>query len=196
MNEFLDLGDNDGKLNIDLDLKIDNLGRKIHKKQRKVRSHQLSISTYGNMVSCESTKRYKMMNTSLRQLKRIIKETVFNDNDFASESKNSLNLLSKFKISGFNNYTVDSGEDFVELENQYSRVFIKLIYNSTIKFMLYTSYAEEPVMVFEVRFGNNKRVVYTSVFDSSIKSRTGMHILNGQFKDSEIMNLVYNFLLG
>ncbi len=188
MKEFLDLGDNV----IDTNLKIDNLGRKIYKKPRKTRSHRLSISTYGNMVSCESRNRYM----NIRQLKRLIREAIFNDNDFNGESKNSVDLLSKFKISGFNKYTVDSGEDFIELENEYSRVFIKLIYNSTIKFMLYTSYAEEPVMVFEVRFGNNKRVVYTSVFDSSIKSRTGMHILNGQFKDSEIMNLVYNFLLG
>lgn len=192
MNEFLDLGDNDGKLNIDLDLKIDNLGRKIHKKQRKVRSHQLSISTYGNMVSCESRNRYM----NIRQLKRLIREAIFNDNDFNGESKNSVDLLSKFKISGFNKYTVDSGEDFIELENEYSRVVIKLIYKSTIKFMLYSTYTKEPVMVFEVRFGNNKRVVYTSAFDSSLKTRTGLHILNGQFKDSEILNLVYNFLLG
>lgn len=88
MNEFLDLGDNDGKLNIDLDLKIDNLGRKIHKKQRKVRSHQLSISTYGNMVSCESTKRYKMMNTSLRQLKRLIREAIGDNESITAEYNN------------------------------------------------------------------------------------------------------------
>jgi hypothetical protein len=133
---------------------------------------------------------------NIRQLKRLIKEAIFNDNDFSGESKNSVDLLSKFKISGFNNYTVDSGEDFIELENDYNRVVIKLIYKSTIKFMLYSTYTKEPVMVFEVRFGNNKRVVYTSAFDSSLKTRTGLHILNGQFKDSEILNLVYNFLLG
>jgi len=190
MKEFLDLGDNV----IDTNLKIDNLGRKIYKKPRKKRSHQLSISTYGSTVSCESTERYKMMN--IRQLKRLIKEAIFNDNDFSGESKNSIDLLSKFKISGFNNYTVDSGQDFIELENDYNRVVIKLIYKSTIKFMLYSTYTKEPVMVFEVRFGNNKRVVYTSAFDSSLKTRTGLHILNGQFKDSEILNLVYNFLLG
>ena len=190
MKEFLDLGDNV----IDTNLKIDNLGRKIYKKPRKKRSHQFTTSTYGAVVSCES--RNRVMNISLKQLKRLIKEAIFNDNDFNGESKNSVDLLSKFQKSGFNKYTVDSGEDFVELENDYNRVVIKLIYKSTIKFMLYSTYTEEPIMVFEVRFGNNKRVVYTSVFDSSIKTRTGMHILNGQFKDSEILNLVYNFLLG
>jgi hypothetical protein len=188
MKEFLDLGDNV----IDTNLKIDNLGRKIYKKLRKKRSHQFTTSTYGAVVSCES--RNRVMN--IRQLKRLIKEAIFNDNDFSGESKNSVDLLSKFKISGFNNYTVDSGEDFIELENDYNRVVIKLIYKSTIKFMLYSTYTKEPVMVFEVRFGNNKRVVYTSAFDSSLKTRTGLHILNGQFKDSEILNLVYNFLLG
>lgn len=68
MKEFLDLGDNV----IDTNLKIDNLGRKIYKKPRKKRSHQLSISTYGSTVSCESRNCYM----NIRQLKILIKEAI------------------------------------------------------------------------------------------------------------------------
>jgi len=182
MKEFLDLGDNV----IDTNLKIDNLGRKIYKKLRKKRSHQLSISTYGNMVSCESRNRYM----NIRQLKRLIKEAIGDNENLTINFPGILDLFNRFKSSTFQNFIVDSGDHYIVLENDDKQVSITLLDNTTIEFTFYYyELSEDPILIFEVKFIDPEHfwhINLTTKFYQK-KLRRGIDLPNGPTQHYELI---------
>ena len=74
------------------------------------------------------------MKITVRQLKKLIKEAIGDNESITAEYNNPISLLSNFKTTKFENFIVDYSKHFMELENDTKRVSIKIPDEYTLEF--------------------------------------------------------------
>lgn len=138
------------------------------------------------------------MKITIRQLKRLIKEAIGDNESITAEYNNPISLLSNFKTTKFEKFIVDYSKHFMELENDTKRVSIKILDEYTLEFQFYDyDFTEDPITVVEARFAHptreaNRMNLYTTYRNNEIQSAPW--IPDGIASDSRIEQLVYDFL--
>ena len=138
------------------------------------------------------------MKISLRQLKRLIKEAIGDNESITAEYNNPISLLSNFKTTKFENFIVDYSKHFMELENDTKRVSIKIPDEYTLEFQFYDyEFSEDPITVVEAKYAHPTREsgrmnLHTTYTNDEIESVPW--IPDGTALESRIEQLVYDFL--
>jgi len=138
------------------------------------------------------------MKITVRQLKRLIKEAIGDNESITAEYNNPISLLSNFKTTKFENFIVDYSKHFMELENDTKRVSIKIPDEYTLEFQFYDyEFSEDPITVVEAKYAHPTREsgrmnLHTTYTNDEIESVPW--IPDGTALESRIEQLVYDFL--
>ena len=130
---------------------------------------------------------------NIRQLKRLIKEAIGDNENLTINFPGILNLFNRFKSSTFQNFIVDSGDHYIVLENDDKQVSITLLDNTTIEFTFYYyELSEDPLLIFEVKFVDPEHfwhINLTTKFYQK-KLRRGIDLPNGPTQHYELIGHV------
>lgn len=137
------------------------------------------------------------MKITVRQLKRLIKEAIGDNENLTINFPGILNLFNRFKSSTFQNFIVDSGDHYIVLENDGRQFSITLLDNTTIEFTFYDyELSEDPILIFEVKFVDPEHVWHINLTTTLYQKKLwrGIDLPNGPTQHYEVINHVGSLL--